>query len=312
MSFRPRRPSGKKHPILSVILLALLCIGGMELAASYFFAPDVFETVTSPVRWTWNAAVDLGGQAVEWGGQAVHAAADAVSAAASRLHAAWEEFTAPPVEDEEVESQAASDPVLLGNGPVTDPAITELRNEDGKDVLTGGIIPIIYYNQGDDAWKDQPYGSDRIGGYGCGPTAMCMVVSSMTEEDSDPAEMAQWAAEQGYWARKSGSYHSIVEGTAQSYGLTASSISERTPEAIKESLLAGNLLVALMGPGHFTKAGHFIVLRGITLSGSILVADPNSLERSLSEWDPQLILDELSAKTSNGGPLWVIGYAENG
>ena len=62
--------------------------------------------------------------------------------------------------------------------------------------------------------------------------------------------------------------------------------------------------MALMGKGHFTNGGHFIVLRGVTLDGRILVADPNSRERSLASWDPQLILDELSASRSNGAPLW--------
>ena len=65
-----------------------------------------------------------------------------------------------------------------------------------------------------------------------------------------------------------------------------------------------------MGPGHFTRNGHFIVLRGITLTGAILVADPNSVERSLTEWDAQLILDELSYSHQFGGPLWVISDAE--
>jgi hypothetical protein len=61
-----------------------------------------------------------------------------------------------------------------------------------------------------------------------------------------------------------------------------------------------------MGPGHFTQRGHFILLRGTTLSGEVLVADPNSRERSLTAWDPQLILDELSSHTSDGAPLWAL------
>ena len=61
-----------------------------------------------------------------------------------------------------------------------------------------------------------------------------------------------------------------------------------------------------MGPGHFTRSGHFILLRGITLGGDILVADPNSLQRSLTVWDAQLILDELSRSNSSGGPLWAL------
>ena len=74
---------------------------------------------------------------------------------------------------------------------------------------------------------------------------------------------------------------------------------------------AATLLVALMGPGHFTKGGHFILLRGVTLTGTLLVADPNSVERSLAEWEPQLILDELSSSTNNGAPLWVLSKMDD-
>ena len=66
------------------------------------------------------------------------------------------------------------------------------------------------------------------------------------------------------------------------------------------------MLVSLMGKGNFTTGGHFILIRGMTLSGDVLVADPNSLERSLQTWDPQLILDELSSARNSGAPLWAV------
>ena len=126
----------------------------------------------------------------------------------------------------------------------------------------------------------------------------------MTETETSPAEMAQWAYENGQWAKHSGSYLSIVETAAQAHGLKAASIEEKTVESLTAELLSGKLLVALMGPGHFTKSGHFILLRGVTLSGNFLVADPNSPDHSLMEWDPELILAELSESRANGAPLW--------
>ena len=39
-----------------------------------------------------------------------------------------------------------------------------------------------------------------------------------------------------------------------------------------------------MAKGHFTSNGHFIVLRGITEDGKVLVADPASYKRSGQEW----------------------------
>lgn len=133
---------------------------------------------------------------------------------------------------------------------------------------------------------------------------MAMLISSLKEETLDPAQAAREADEAGYCAPGSGSYLSIVEGMAGRYGLEAVSCPDLSAEELTQQLVSGNLFVALMGKGHFTDGGHFILLRGVTLEGKVLVADPNSRERSLVGWDPQLILDELSASRSNGAPLW--------
>ena len=68
----------------------------------------------------------------------------------------------------------------------------------------------------------------------------------------------------------------------------------------------GKLVVAIMSKGHFTKSGHFIVLRGITADGKVLVADPASLKRSNQEWDLSLILEEARKRVGAGGPFWAI------
>lgn len=291
----------KKRYIVLILILALLCIGGVELAACRHFAPELYEQITRPVAVCVNrvlgAASDLGQQASQLGQRALAQASQA-----------WDNFTAPkaPPPEEELESQLAGSPALENDTPISDPSITELIDQDGQSILTGGIVDIVYFNQGEAPWAEQPYGSDHIGGYGCGPAAMAMAVASLTGEETDPALMAQWAVDHGYWARRSGSYLSIVEGTASAYGLVAEPLTNRTTDALMEALFSGKILVALMGPGHFTQHGHFILLRGVTLSGDILVADPNSTERSLTVWDPQLILDELSTSTSNGAPLWTL------
>ncbi len=41
--------------------------------------------------------------------------------------------------------------------------------------FTSGATTVVYYNQGDERFRDKPYGTDNIGGYGCGPIAMAMV-----------------------------------------------------------------------------------------------------------------------------------------
>ena len=304
-------PSRTRRNLALIILLAVLCVGAVELAACSFFAPAVYEQITAPVRQGAQTAALACGRAAAALSQASEEAhrlvSRRISAAGVQTTVLWSRLTAPkeePLPEEDV--QLADDPVLTGGGPAADPAVTQLNVINGQEILTGGTIPIVYFNQGSETWADQPYGTDDIGRYGCGPTAMAMVVGSMTEADTDPLQMAQLAVSLGHWAKRGGSYLSVVEGLASASGLTAVSLQERTPDALMDALTGSNLLVALMGPGHFTKGGHFIVLRGVTLSGKILVADPNSQERSLMEWEPELILEELSRSTSDGAPLWVI------
>lgn len=56
-------------------------------------------------------------------------------------------------------------------------------------VFSDGETQVVYYNQLDERWKNLPYGTDNIGGYACGPTAMSIVVSSLTSDTVDPPHM---------------------------------------------------------------------------------------------------------------------------
>lgn len=174
-------------------------------------------------------------------------------------------------------------------------------------VFSDGSTQVVYYNQLDDRWRYEAYGTDDIGGYACGPTAMSIVVSSLTSETVDPPHMAQWAYENGYWCSKSGSYHSLIPGAAEKWGLPVEGCTASEPQRIVDALADGKLVVALMSKGHFTSSGHFIVLRGVTSDEKILVADPSSYSRSEKAWDFSIILNEASKNAGAGGPFWVIG-----
>lgn len=313
---RKKKNSGRlARNIILTALLAVLCVGGVELAACRHFAPDTYERIVAPVRYAAGVAADAGQAALNAAGRFCVGVADKTMEAldwtgrqlctlGGQAVAAWEDLISGPAEItlELEESPSPQDPL----SPATDPPLTEVLETDGRQILTGGSFDVVYYCQSDEQWANQPYGTDPIGPYGCGPTAMAMAVASMAGVDTDPAQMAAWAVDHGYWARRSGSYHSIVMGTARGFGLEVEPITPRTTEELYQVLSSGGMAVALMGRGHFTDGGHFILLRGMTLTGDILVADPNSLERSLQVWDPQLILDELSSARDNGAPLWAI------
>ena len=173
--------------------------------------------------------------------------------------------------------------------------------------FTDGATEVVYFNQLDQRYASQPYGTDNIGGYGCGPTSMAIVVSSLTDEIVDPAAMAKWAFENGGWCKGQGSYHSLIPNAAKAWGLNVEGCKASEPQRIVDALSSGKLVVAIMSPGHFTTGGHFIVLRGVTSDGRILVADPASTSRSQKAWDLSIILNEAGHRAGAGGPFWLIG-----
>ena len=176
----------------------------------------------------------------------------------------------------------------------------------GNVTFTDGATKVVYYNQLDKQYCNKPYGTDNIGGYGCGPTSMAIVVSSLTDKTVDPVAMSKWAYENGYWCSKSGSYHSLIPGAAKHWGLPVEGCTASEPQRIVDALSSGKLVVALMTKGHFTSGGHFMVLRGVQ-DGKILIADPASYKRSQKAWDLNIILNEASQRAGAGGPFWIIG-----
>lgn len=174
-------------------------------------------------------------------------------------------------------------------------------------VFTDGGREVIYYNQLDERWADTMYGtSGTIGEAGCGPTAMAIVTSTLTGTPHDPVELSEWSVANGHRCEGNGSYHSLIPAAAEAYGLSWESVPPDDPQAMVDALADGKLVVAIMAKGHFTNSGHFIVLRGVTAEGKILVADPASRKRSEQEWDLSIILDEARKGAAAGGPFWAI------
>lgn len=181
--------------------------------------------------------------------------------------------------------------------------------ETGDTILTGGgTANIVYFNQQDPRWKNTYYGAtDPIGSYGCGPTTLAMVVSSLTDERITPDAMSAWAYQNGYFCEGSGSYHSIIPQGASGFGLKVENLGLPTKDILIQRLCTGNVMVALMQKGHFTTSGgHFVILRGTTLDGKILIADPLSQENSMKAWDPEILTNEFKSSANSGGPVWAI------
>lgn len=182
-----------------------------------------------------------------------------------------------------------------------------LPSYDGVMLGKSGETQVIYYNQLDSRWSNKMYGkSSTIGAAGCGPTSLAICVSTLTGKTVDPPAVCEWSVKNGHRYEGNGSYHSLIPEGAKHYGLKVEKLGRSSARELEQHLSSGHLVIAIMAKGYFTSNGHFIVLRGITENGKVLVADPASYKRSEQEWDMSIILNEARGSAAAGGPFWCL------
>lgn len=175
---------------------------------------------------------------------------------------------------------------------------TRLSMKNHKEYIAG----YIYFNQGDSAWNQNGY---CIAKAGCGPTSMAVVITSLTGKWVTPLDTAIWGYQHGFYSRE-GSAHEMIPAMAAAYGLRCQGVGTDY-QAIKKALKAGKPVVCLMGPGYFTRGGHFMVLVAIDNKDCVTVADVGSRTRSAYRYRLADVIAQ-SKGASAGGPFWVMSY----
>lgn len=175
---------------------------------------------------------------------------------------------------------------------------TRLSMKNHKEYITG----YIYFNQGDSAWNQNGY---CIAKAGCGPTSMAVVITSLTGKWVTPLDTAIWGYQHGFYSRE-GSAHEMIPAMATAYGLRCQGAGTDY-QTIKKALKAGKPVVCLMGPGYFTRGGHFMVLVAIDNNDCVTVADVGSRTRSAYKYRLADVIAQ-SKGASAGGPFWVMSY----
>lgn len=149
--------------------------------------------------------------------------------------------------------------------------------------------PVVYY-QTDKRWASQPYAVKgevtTVGASGCGPTAMAMVLATWADKRVTPATECAWALKNGFKALRHGTYYAYFAPAARRYGLSCTqlngaSIAGQVNHALHATVLAavkaGDLVICCMGPGNWTRSGHFILLWDVDVQRDIAyVNDPAS------------------------------------
>ena len=175
---------------------------------------------------------------------------------------------------------------------------TRLSMKNHKEYIAG----YIYFNQGDRAWNQNGY---CIAKAGCGPTSMAVVITSLTGKWVTPLDTAIWGYQHGFYSRE-GSAHEMIPAMATAYGLRCQGVGTDY-RAIKKALKAGKPVVCLMGPGYFTRGGHFMVLVAIDNNDCVTVADVGSRTRSAYKYRLADVIAQ-SKGASAGGPFWIMSY----
>lgn len=183
---------------------------------------------------------------------------------------------------------------LLERNPETAEFVLEYPRYRKESYTLGeygeGEIPLFL--QWDRRWGYEIYGSDMIAITGCGPTCLAMVGYHLTGDPRfDPAAVAAFAEENGYYVAGSGSSWTLISEGGPKLGLDVTEL-PLDENRMKQALEYGNPIILAMGPGDFTATGHYIVLTGVE-DGMFTVNDPNSRENSEKLWSYEQIREQI-------------------
>ena len=171
------------------------------------------------------------------------------------------------------------------------PQRKDIEPEINLDKEAGGSsVPKLL--QWDQRWGYREYGDGIIGINGCGPVCLSMVYIYLTgDAGMNPYQMAQYSQNNGYYVNGTGTSWELMGNGASNLGLDVTQIPLDRDRVIS-NLEAGNPVICSMGPGKFTKTGHFIVLTEYE-NGKFKVNDPNSKKRSRHKWSYEDIAESV-------------------
>ncbi len=178
------------------------------------------------------------------------------------------------------------------------PFLNENKHEidiSGHDVSEG--VPLFI--QWDERWGYLRYAGNYAGLSACGPTCLSMVAYYLTGDAKyTPVWMMEYAEANGHCGDRQGTYWSLFTKGAVEMGFVVKEL-YLTERKLINTLNEGKLIILSVGPGHFTSAGHFIVVTGYE-DGYFTVNDPNSYANSQRKWAYEEFADQIKNLWSFG------------
>ena len=162
----------------------------------------------------------------------------------------------------------------------------------------------VSYLQTDARWKSKPYcvigEQSTIGSAGCGPSCAAMVISTLTGKTVTPMDTCAWSIRHGYKALNQGTYYSYFVPQLKAYGIQCKQMlgsrilnkpQHPIHEQVKQYLSHGYYVIALMGPGTWTKSGHFVLVWD--WDSKVRINDPASTRAERLNGDPEAFRREV-------------------
>ena len=130
---------------------------------------------------------------------------------------------------------------------------------------------------------------------------MAMVLATWADKSVTPATECAWALKNGYKAPHQGTYYGYFVPAAKRFGLTCKRVNleniygmANSPyhAVAKAALEAGNLVIACMGKGNWTRSGHYVVPWKIS-GDTIFINDPASTKPARTQGDYSLFCRQV-------------------
>lgn len=130
---------------------------------------------------------------------------------------------------------------------------------------------VMYYSQLDNKWASSPYAGGTLGEYGCGPTAMAMILASLHDKTITPPDVAKVAGVQVGQT----DWQKLISGVNAKWNVGIDTKQLTWSQAI-DFVKSGKGYVWVGGEGTlpFTKIGHMVAIVGVQSNGDVTIADP--------------------------------------
>lgn len=193
------------------------------------------------------------------------------------------------VKKEATEKQYPADIIeLLDKNPETVDFVEDYPEKKDNPVASTigddyveGKVPKLY--QWDERWGYQAYGTSFVAASGCGPTCLSMVLSTLKKDPSiTPALVASLGVQLGEVDSDNNTMWLLLSDAATTWGVYCEEglLGE---DQVRDTLNSGKYIICSVGPGDFTKIGHFIVLVAYQ-DGQVEVRDPFNTEHTDKTW----------------------------